>query len=150
MLIGVLCEVVSGVAASEKEEAAITLMKRSVLGILKRLDVNGTGEITAAMLEQLADDPLATQVLDDLQVDVGYLMDLKDLLISAPLKNLSIIEVMDLILSIRGDRFPTMKDIIDSGRFLGARVDACMLQLESRIMSRIAVNNAGISRITAI
>merc|ERR1712066_1178150 len=38
MLIGVLCEVVTGVAASEKEEADIRLVKETLLVMLKNLD----------------------------------------------------------------------------------------------------------------
>merc|ERR1719379_1650147 len=38
MLIGVLCEVVSAVAADEQEEAAIAAVKSSILVMLKQLD----------------------------------------------------------------------------------------------------------------
>eukprot|EP00448_Togula_jolla_P023674 CAMPEP_0170584164 /NCGR_PEP_ID=MMETSP0224-20130122/8542_1 /TAXON_ID=285029 /ORGANISM="Togula jolla, Strain CCCM 725" /LENGTH=247 /DNA_ID=CAMNT_0010907579 /DNA_START=490 /DNA_END=1233 /DNA_ORIENTATION=+ len=138
MLIGVLCEVVSGVAALEKEEAAIDLMKRSVLGILKRLDADGTGEITEAMMEQLTDDPLAIEVLYDLQVDVDYLMEIKDMMISDPARTLTITEVMDLILSIRGDRSPLMKDMVGSSRFLTWKINAVTDQMEDRIAEIIS------------
>merc|ERR1719265_2279105 len=45
MLIGVLCEVVSAVGQAEKDDAALALMKESILVHLKRCD-NGDGMIT--------------------------------------------------------------------------------------------------------
>merc|ERR1712107_378558 len=44
MLIGVLCEVVSAVNKAEKENAAIKEMKGSLLSLLKKLDVDGSGD----------------------------------------------------------------------------------------------------------
>merc|ERR1712151_740401 len=46
MLIGVLCEVVTGVAASEKEEADVHLVKETLLFMLMDLDVTGDGKIS--------------------------------------------------------------------------------------------------------
>merc|ERR1719443_1215375 len=69
MLIGVLCEVVSAVGAAEKEEAAINLVKRSVLVLLKRLDADGSGEISREELRQVLVDPEACEVLGELEVD---------------------------------------------------------------------------------
>merc|ERR1712072_851500 len=45
MLIGVLCEVVSTVAQGEKDDAAIRLVKESILVNLKKFD-NGDGMIS--------------------------------------------------------------------------------------------------------
>merc|ERR1712190_674117 len=46
MLIGVLCEVVSAVGASEKDEAAIRAVKSSIWLQLKDIDVDGNDKIS--------------------------------------------------------------------------------------------------------
>merc|ERR1719428_321535 len=69
MLIGVLCEVISAVGEAEKENAAIELMKKSVLIMLKRLDADGSGEISKDELDMVLVDPEAQEVLQELQVD---------------------------------------------------------------------------------
>merc|ERR1719375_1037349 len=43
MLIGVLCEVVTAVGIEEKEEAAIALVKSTLLVMLKGIDQDGSG-----------------------------------------------------------------------------------------------------------
>ena len=50
MLVGVLCEVVSVVAATGQDDAAIKVMKASVLLDLKRFEVYSNGKITTKEL----------------------------------------------------------------------------------------------------
>merc|ERR1719443_866971 len=68
MLIGVLCEVVSAVGAAEKEEAAINLVKGSLLLMLKRLDEDGSGTINKEELHSVFVDPQAQETLCEIQV----------------------------------------------------------------------------------
>merc|ERR1719387_3079745 len=79
MLIGVLCEVVTAVGENEKEQAAVDLMKHSVLLLLKRLDKDGSGEISQDEFNQVLADPEALQVLEELEVDVHYFIELMDM-----------------------------------------------------------------------
>ena len=46
MLIGVLCEVVSTIARSSKEEEAISIVKRWLLDVLLGVDGNNDGKIS--------------------------------------------------------------------------------------------------------
>merc|ERR1719324_95573 len=69
MLIGVLCEVVSAVAADEKEEAAVKLMKSTILVMLKNLDVDGNGVVDEEEIMEVCNDPDALDVLNALQID---------------------------------------------------------------------------------
>merc|ERR1719161_112067 len=70
----------STVAAGEKEEAAITLVKESLLLMLKNLDKDKSGEISRAEFEMVIEDQEALEVLRELQVDVLYLMEMQDML----------------------------------------------------------------------
>jgi len=62
MLIGVLCEVVSSVARSEKDEAAVRLVKESILLQLKKCD-DGDGMISHAELNIVLQDPDSQDIL---------------------------------------------------------------------------------------
>ena len=53
MLVGVLCEVVSAVAATERDNAASKVRKASVLLELKRFEVYSNGKITTKELSVL-------------------------------------------------------------------------------------------------
>merc|ERR1712139_744459 len=68
MLIGVLCEVVSAVGQAEKENAAVDLVKHTVLLMLMHLDADASGEISKSELQQVLEDPDALRVLTELQV----------------------------------------------------------------------------------
>merc|ERR1711871_1165907 len=79
MLIGVLCEVVSAVGEAEKEQAAVDLVKKTVLIMLKHLDQDGSGEMSREELQQVLVDPHARQVLDELKVNVPYFVELMEM-----------------------------------------------------------------------
>jgi len=139
MLIGVLCEVVSAVAAAEREEAAILLMKETILVLLQRADEDGSGKISKEELVALVSDPGATEVLAGLQVNVEYLMHMQEFLEEKTSSQLSIKQIMDLILHSRGERTLTMKDLVDAQMFtcwqVSCLLDDKLLELYSRIQS---------------
>lgn len=132
MLIGVLCEVVTAVAAAEKEEAAIRLVKETVLVMLKKLDEDGSGEISKEEMNMVFDDEAALQVLASLQVDMTHLVDYLDMYFEQQ-SELSIYQIMDLILMLRGDRVPTMKDMLDREAFARWKFSASLDMLENRM-----------------
>lgn len=117
MLIGVLCEVVTAVAAHEKEDAAIRLMKGGLLGLLKELDKDGSGEISHEEMRNVFEDPSAVMVLKSLDVDVGYLFELGDWLFQEEGTEIPIDQVMELILNLRGDSASKVQDVIDITNF---------------------------------
>jgi len=118
MLIGVLCEVVSTVAQNEKDEAAIRVMKDSILVQLKRFDVNNNGCISMEELSDVMRDPQAREVLEMLEVDMGYLMDLQLLLYHDANDEVRIQTIMDLILASRGDLPTTVTHLVRCQAFM--------------------------------
>jgi len=78
MLIGVLCAVVSAVAAAEKEKALVTYVKTRLISVLESLDKDGNGTISKHEFEQLLHIPEAVAALDELGVDVPNLVSLSD------------------------------------------------------------------------
>jgi hypothetical protein len=116
MLIGVLCEVVTVVAATEKEDSQIRLVKDKLLVMLHELDEDGSGMISVEEMGQVLDNEGALSVLDNLNVDTGTLLDQLTMCYEER-DDLTIHEIMDLILMLRGDRSPTMRDLLHSQQF---------------------------------
>merc|ERR550514_1293988 len=116
MLIGVLCEVISEVAQAEREEAAISMVKRNLLTVLKDLDEDGSGEISQSELRSVSVKKNVGAVLQHLNVDINYLMEFQEMLYDSQ-DELSIPFIMDMILNFRGDRAVTVKDLFEAQAF---------------------------------
>jgi len=129
MLIGVLCEVVSAVAANEKEENAIKLVKTKLLGLLTRIDKDASGMLSRDEIGQVMEDEQALMVLSSLQVNVTFLLEQLDLMYEDSSTDLSIAEIMDFILILRGDRLPTVADMLQ-GQYFNRRKLAKELKKE--------------------
>lgn len=116
MLIGVLCEVVTSVAAAEKEDGQIKLVKDRLLYMLKELDEDKSGMISRYEVAQVLDDVNALSVLHSINVDVKCLLEELNLCFEDS-EELAIHQIMEVILMLRGDRQPSMKDLIHSRQF---------------------------------
>merc|ERR1719335_527190 len=79
MLIGVLCEVVSAVAESERAEMRAETLTMNLTDIMKNLDSNGNNMICYAEFVNIIQSTRAIQVLDEVGVDACKLMDFADL-----------------------------------------------------------------------
>merc|ERR1719384_2373543 len=75
MLIGVLCEVVSAVAATEKEELLLSYVKGKVQKIVEEIDEDGDQSISRAEFEHILGNAQACRALQDVGVDVIGLVD---------------------------------------------------------------------------
>ena len=102
MLIGCLCEVVSNVERQHKEEEAIRLMKQSILVDLKKYD-NGDGMLTRKELNAVLTTTQSKAILQNLQIDRLFLLELQSMLFVNPDAQVSIQAIMQLMLSCRGD-----------------------------------------------
>merc|ERR1712226_13484 len=78
MLIGMLCAVVTAVAAQEKEKVLVTYVKSKLMSVLEKLDEDKNGTISKDEFEQLVHVPEAVRALEDLGVDVPNLTSLAD------------------------------------------------------------------------
>merc|ERR1719433_2295733 len=113
MLIGVLCEVVSTVANAEKDEAAIKLMKESILVELKRFDEDGNGLISPDELQHVMQDPQALYVLKSLEIDIHALQEMMNMIYQQGESNeVTIGFIMDLMLMCRGDLPSTVRHLV--------------------------------------
>merc|ERR1712048_1432832 len=81
MLIGVLCEVVTNVANREQEEYYIAMVKETLLVMLLKLDSDGSATINKDEIKSVFQNQEAIQVLEDIKVGPGLLLDHVDFLL---------------------------------------------------------------------
>ena len=115
MLIGVLCEVVSVVAETERDDVAIQVLKKSILLELKRFDVNGNGKITKHELDDVLKSSTTLSALRSLDVDVECRYEFQQARYNDV--EISIEDIMELLLSYRGHLTCTVKHFVDSQTF---------------------------------
>jgi len=121
MLIGVLCEVVSAVASSEREEINLSFVKARVEKVFNELDQdNGdsNGRLSKVEFSKILQSEEAARAINDLGVDVTQLVDMADYFFEAEdadgdviEKELSFEELMDMIAQFRFKNVATVKDI---------------------------------------
>ncbi|CAE8648001.1 unnamed protein product [Polarella glacialis] len=122
MLIGVLCEVVSAVAAVEKEQMIVTFVKSKVKLIMHEIDANNDGLISSYEFVQLMQRQDCVLALQEVGVDPEGLIDFADFIFqdpnsdnpkeSAP-RQLAVEEFLDIVLQLRGSNTVTVKDMVD-------------------------------------
>jgi hypothetical protein len=117
MLIGAQCEVVSKIAHDEKESAALTMMRETMLVMLKEIDADGSDEIDQEELMMLLKDECAGRTLKSLLIDKDHLVNYLFMFYD-DVDSLTIRQIMQTMLQFRGDRIPTMKDLIDFGTYV--------------------------------
>ncbi|CAE7302161.1 Scn11a, partial [Symbiodinium pilosum] len=118
MLIGVICEVITAVAAAEKEAIQITFVKDTLLRVMGRSDANFDGRLQKNEFFKIARDKQAVKALKELGVDMLTLIDFADIIFenaseSEESEELSFSEFMEVILQFRGSNTATVKDMVD-------------------------------------
>merc|ERR1712032_1704320 len=85
MLIGVLCEVISAVASTEKERLNIAFAKEKLQEIMVKtgLDQNGDMQISKPEFLSLIENEEAGKVLAEVDVDVVGIVDFADMIFEA-------------------------------------------------------------------
>jgi len=128
MLIGVLCEVVSAVAATERETLTVSFVKDKLKQVMRDggMDANGDGKISKAEFSQLLEYPEACRVLKEVGVDVINLVDNIDFIFPEDEdlegriieRELTFGHFLELVLMLRGTNNATVKDIVDLRKFI--------------------------------
>mmetsp|Transcript_140864 Transcript_140864/g.357866 ORF Transcript_140864/g.357866 Transcript_140864/m.357866 type:complete len:772 (-) Transcript_140864:154-2469(-) len=117
MLVGVLCEVVSAVAATEKEENLVSFVKGRVWKIVEEIDQDGDMSISKNEFKQILENVHACRALQDVGVDVIGLVDFAETIFEdengREKESLSFPDFMDLVLQLRGSNVATVKDIVE-------------------------------------
>jgi len=105
LLVGVLVDVVSTVAHSEKEELETNIMKEKILYELKQFD-DGDGLITEEELNEVMVDPLSVMALERIGVDVSFLQYLQVMTYENPDAQVPMHDILDQMLTCRQQTQP--------------------------------------------
>jgi hypothetical protein len=111
MLIGVLCEVVLDVSADEKENLVKAQMRKTLLVMLEELDADHSGMLSKDEVQSVIRHPEAVAIMNDIQVDTTHLLDVTEMLFPTEDSSLAISVFMNIVLTLRGKRSPTMGDM---------------------------------------
>jgi hypothetical protein len=129
MLVGVLCEVVSAVAKTEKEELALSVVKTKVEHIFYELalDADNNGLISKDEFVKIIENREAARAIQELGVDVVQMVDMAEVFFAtddedAYDKELSFSEFMDAVIQLRGTNFATVKDLVNVRNFLTKQI----------------------------
>jgi len=129
MLIGVLCEVVSVVAAIEKEEMLVNYVNEKLQKVMAILDADGDETISKSEFLQILENVDAARCLQDVGVDVIGLVDFADFIfaddhvVGASQQideeaQISFAKFTEVVLQLRGTNNATVKDIVDLRKFV--------------------------------
>eukprot|EP00927_Polykrikos_kofoidii_P027370 TRINITY_DN24105_c0_g1_i1.p1 TRINITY_DN24105_c0_g1~~TRINITY_DN24105_c0_g1_i1.p1 ORF type:complete len:602 (-),score=116.54 TRINITY_DN24105_c0_g1_i1:136-1941(-) len=134
MLIGVLCEVVSAVAAVEREEMTIGKVKNELQQIVEALDQNGDASISRDEFMRIIENPVAAAHLVAVGVDVIGLIDFADFIFdhedASKEIELSFADFLEVVLSLRGSNNSTVKDIVDIRKFIHRNHKVCLQRVD--------------------
>jgi len=112
MLTGVLCEVVSAVAAIEKDQMLINYVKVKMLSVIEKLDEDGNNSVSRTEFENMLREAEAVRALTEVGVDVVGLVDFADVIFEEE-EELSFGRFMEIVLELRGSNGATVKDVIE-------------------------------------
>jgi len=129
MLIGVLCDMVTIVAATEKEQLILGFTKKKLTEMLKTVDVDANRLMSKEEFWDVVSHPDAPDALADVGVDIIGLVDFADFLFASEVDGTDIEltqeEFIEVVLSLRGSNTATVRDIIDLRK--------CLLAIQSEI-----------------
>jgi len=156
MLIGVLCEVVSAVASTEKEQLEVAFVKMKLQQLLltifpEKSDQVQSGDeifITKDEYQTMIAKPAAARLLQEVGVDVLGLFDLTDILFDKKRRiieeeneedqasetedHLSFGDLMEKVLELRGSNNATVKDIMNLRRVVRMYIDSRLEKVEKQ------------------
>jgi hypothetical protein len=130
MLIGVICEVVSAVAATEREAMTLVFVKERIKALMALGDDNADCEISKQEFLKLLSNKAATTILEDVGVDVVGLVDFADTIFEPDCsdevgetqeKVLSFADFMGVVLDLRGTNTATLRDITQLRKHINGR-----------------------------
>jgi len=125
MLIGILCDVVSQVSQTEREENEVQFLKTNLLGILEVYDKNDDQHINREEFGLLMRNPELHEVLKRFGTSPQGLLQLRDVLYSeaASKDRLSFKEFLQAVLRLRGRNHAHVTDVVELREYTRQRLD---------------------------
>mmetsp|Transcript_3534 Transcript_3534/g.8804 ORF Transcript_3534/g.8804 Transcript_3534/m.8804 type:complete len:760 (-) Transcript_3534:34-2313(-) len=128
LLVGVLCEVVGAVAATEKEEMLCGWVNEKLRDVVAALDTDGDNQISKQEFLQMLGMPDVCRCLSEVGVDVVGLVDSADAIFQGggfseadaedDDNSIDFAEFMQTVLQLRGQNVATVKDVVELRKFI--------------------------------
>merc|ERR1711957_18229 len=135
MLIAILCEVVTSVAECEKESLLIQFVTSNFEDLWMKLDKSGNGKLAKDEFLLMIQDQDAWSALQDIDVDPMSLYKLADLVYEADEngqeRQLSLSELMEVVLSFRDTNTATVKDMNDLRKWMDTQLQKQMKDMKN-------------------
>jgi len=110
MLIGVLCDVVSRVGSEQRDATAIGLVKQELRQELMEAD-GGDGKISQEELLKIMKNPHSKALMRKLNINAAFLAELQKMMFTKPGQQVSIKQVLNLMIMCRGDNATTVESM---------------------------------------
>lgn len=123
MLIGVLCEVISAVAAEEKESMMVEKVNEKFHDIVKELDTDGSGNLSWAEFQEIMENKQALTALDQMNVDPEAMIDMAEDFFFDEGEGITVSfsQFMEMVLDLRGGQEATVGTILTLGKRLSRK-----------------------------
>eukprot|EP00747_Dinoflagellata_sp_TGD_P145497 gnl/TRDRNA2_/TRDRNA2_176591_c7_seq9.p1 gnl/TRDRNA2_/TRDRNA2_176591_c7~~gnl/TRDRNA2_/TRDRNA2_176591_c7_seq9.p1 ORF type:complete len:257 (+),score=55.10 gnl/TRDRNA2_/TRDRNA2_176591_c7_seq9:265-1035(+) len=133
MLIGILCEVISAVAAEENESAMVDKINEKFQVIVTKLDANNDGTLSWDEFQGILDFPEAIAALEGVSVDPEGMVDMAEDFFFEDGEEVAVTfqEFMNMILDCRGGQKATMKDVMSLRKVVNGRFSSVSSNLNS-------------------
>jgi len=118
MLIGLMCEGVSAVAAAEKEDLAMMRLNKNMQKLIARVDEDSDGTISRAEISSMLHNADACDILQEVGVPVQGFVDVADFYIFGTRDSVSIREFSHQIWQLRDGNAATVRDVVELRRFV--------------------------------
>jgi len=150
MLIGVLCEVVSLVSATEKEDMMVNFVTGKLQQILMSLDADNDMLISKDEFAQILTTPEAVKSLQEVGVDVAGIVDFTDFIFDEEgspadqgdaVQTLCFEDFMEVVLTFRGSNEATVRDIVELRKFICGLLDNVEDRLNNPNAKRICLRS---------
>jgi len=146
--VGVICEVVSAVAATEREAMTLSYLLEKIQELMKHGDTNKDGMISKAEFMRLLANPEGCRILAKVGVDVVVLLDLADAIFEGSMptdpndsnpteQRLGFKEFASLVLEMRGTSTASVRDVVALRRYVGSRLsrfEQLFMRIERQIL----------------
>merc|ERR1719262_1239740 len=86
-------------------------MQKTLFVMLQALDADNSGQLSKSEVQSVISQPEAVAIMNDIQVDTQYLLDISEMLFATPDSTLPITVFMNIVLTLRGKRSVTMNDM---------------------------------------
>jgi len=130
MLIGVLCDVVSQVGQERRDSRAVGVVRQELLGTLKELG-DGEGNISQAELLQVMSHAKCTAVLEHLNINRAFLLQMQNLMFPTPQAKVSIKAILELMIMCRGEETATVQTLAGGLCFVEQQLSSVMAKIIS-------------------